>query len=88
MRGVRYSQRILVVMLCAVLMAAGGIPVQAQQTIGHYFPQTGHNVTGEFWTFYQSVPDAATIFGMPLTEQFQTADGSGLTVQYFEKVRF
>ena len=62
--------------------------VEFQQTIGHYFPQTGHNVIGEFWAFYQSVPDAAVIFGMPITEQFSTGDGSGLTVQYFEKARF
>jgi len=64
------------------------MPARAQQTSGHYFSQTGHNIIGEFWTFYQSVPDAAILFGLPLTEQFPSADGSGLTVQYFEKVRF
>jgi hypothetical protein len=80
--------RILVVFFSAALLAVGGIPAKAQQTIGHYFPQTGHNVIGEFWAFYQSVPDALVIFGMPITEQFSTADGSGLTVQYFEKARF
>jgi hypothetical protein len=88
MKAVKHSKLILMVILSAALMAAGGIPAKAQQTSGHYFSQTGHNVTGEFWTFYQSVPDAALIFGLPITEQFPTADGSGLTVQYFEKVRF
>ena len=88
MRTVKQCKRFLIILLSVALMAAGGIPAKAQQTIGHYFSQTGHNVSGEFWTFYQSVPDAALIFGMPITEQFQTADGSGLTVQYFEKVRF
>jgi len=88
MKTVKHGKRFLIVLFSAALMAAGGIPANAQQTIGHYFSQTGHNVSGEFWTFYQSVPEAALIFGVPITEQFQTADGSGLTVQYFEKVRF
>ena len=88
MKAVKHCKRILMVILCAVLMAAGGIPAKAQQTTGHYFSQTGHNVTGEFWGFYQGVADAALVFGLPITEQFQTGDGSGLSVQYFEKVRF
>jgi hypothetical protein len=85
---VKYFKVLFIVILSLALMAAGGIPAPAQQTIGHYFSQTGHNLTGEFWAFYQSVPDADVIFGMPITEQFTTADGSGLAVQYFEKVRF
>jgi hypothetical protein len=88
MKIVKYTRKILIFILGIALMAAGGIPAKAQQTIGHYFSETGHNVTGEFWVFYQSVPDAALVFGMPITEQFQTGDGSGLSVQYFEKVRF
>ena len=77
MKLVKQGQRILIIVLCAALMAAGGIPAKAQQTVGHYFSETGHNVTGEFWAFYQSVPDAAVIFGMPITEQFPSGDGSG-----------
>jgi hypothetical protein len=88
MKTVKQAKLFLVVILTVALMAAGGTHAKAQQTIGHYFSQTGHNVTGEFWAFYQSVPEAALIFGLPITEQFQTADGSGLSVQYFEMVRF
>ena len=55
---------------------------------GQYFPQTGHNVVGEFWTFYQGIGDASIVFGAPLTEAFASADGSGLTVQYFQRARF
>jgi hypothetical protein len=84
---VKSGKCVLAIVLCTVLLATGRLPVAAQQATGHYFPQTGHNVTGEFWTFYQGVPDAAIVFGMPLTEQFATADGSGLLVQYFEKAR-
>ena len=79
---------IFIFFITIALMAGWGINARAQQTTGHYFSQTGHNVTGEFWAFYQSVPDAAVIFGTPITEQFQSADSSGLSVQYFEKVRF
>lgn len=58
------------------------------QVGGQYFPQTGHNVIGEFWTFYQSVPYAALVFGAPITEQFPARDGSGKIIQYFERARF
>ena len=78
---------IIIFILVIALLGMGGIPARAQQS-GQYFPQTGHNVVGEFWTFYQSVPDAAIVFGAPLTEQFTTGDGSGLTVQYFQRARF
>ncbi len=42
---------------------------------------------GEFWSFYQGAPDAALIFGDPLTEQFPAPDGSGILYQYFERAR-
>lgn len=88
MRIVKSGTRTLIFLLCTALLLGGGIPVGAQQTSGRFFPATGHNVVGEFWTFYQSVADAAAVFGLPITEQFTSADGSGLTVQYFERARF
>ena len=51
------------------------------------FPDTGHNVSGEFWVFYRSIPNAAFIFGSPITEQFTDAQ-TGRTVQYFQRTRF
>ncbi len=84
---VKVSKRIIILILGVALLGAGGISVKAQQS-GQYFPQTGHNVVGEFWTFYSSVPDAAVVFGAPLTEAFTTVDGSGRTVQYFQRARF
>jgi hypothetical protein len=65
-----------------------GYPVHALQTSGQYFPQTGHNVIGEFWEFYQSVSDATLVFGAPITEQYGATDGSGKTIQYFERALF
>ena len=82
------STRFLTLIICITLLGLTAAPAAAQQTSGRYFPQTGHNILGEFWTFYQSVADAGTVFGLPITEQFITADGSELTVQYFEKARF
>lgn len=79
---------VFILFVSVTLLVGVVFPVNAQQTTGNFFSQTGHNVIGEFWTFYQSVSDAAIVFGLPITEQFTTADGSGLTVQYFEKVRF
>lgn len=70
------------------LLGPLGAPVHAQQEGGQYFSQTGHNVIGEFWAFYQSVADAALVFGAPITEQFTASDGSGRTIQYFERARF
>jgi len=52
-----------------------------------YFPETGHNVSGDFWKFYQETPGAAFLFGSPITEQF-TDTRSGRLVQYFQRTRF
>jgi hypothetical protein len=70
---------------CLVLLAAG-VPAYAQQTTGRYFPDTRHNVVGEFYLYYQNVPEAELVFGSPITEQF--VDRSGRTVQYFQRARF
>jgi hypothetical protein len=85
-KPVKSGKLVLIVLLSLALLAAGGVPAKAQQTAGYYFPQTGHNIVGEFWTYYQSIPDALLVFGVPITEQYAGPDG--LTVQYFEKVRF
>jgi len=62
--------------------------VAAQQSDpSHYFPDTGHIVSGEFWTYYQSISNAAFVFGSPITEQF-TDTQSGRLIQYFQRSRF
>ena len=69
----------------ALLGASWGI-VRAQATDTKYFNETGHNVTGEFLTFYNSNPNATFLYGYPITEQFTSKDGK--TVQYFQRARF
>ncbi len=52
-----------------------------------YFPDTAHSVHGEFWLYYQSIPNAPEIFGSPITEAY-TDPSIGRLIQYFQKVRF
>jgi peptidoglycan/xylan/chitin deacetylase (PgdA/CDA1 family) len=59
-------------------------PRPAGATRSAYFAATGHNVADPFLRYYQEHGGLA-IFGLPLTEPFQSGD---LTVQYFERARF
>jgi hypothetical protein len=58
--------------------------------VPRYFPETGHNVDGDFHThFWRN--GAVDTFGYPLTEEFwlpgETEDGAGRMVQYFQRAR-
>jgi hypothetical protein len=66
-----------------------------------YFPETGHNLSGAFRSFYESnglnfgepgisAAESLALFGLPLTEPFAELNpdtGEYLQVQYFERVR-
>jgi len=78
-------KRAFVLLFCLVLLATTGIPVRAQQAMGQYFPETGHNVVGDFYAFYQGIPDATLVFGYPVTEEFVNLQG--IRVQYFQRAR-
>ena len=70
------------------LLAANGGTVAAQDgSSTHYFADTGHNVSGEFWVYYQSVQNAVLVFGSPITEAFSDAQ-TGRLIQYFQRTRF
>jgi hypothetical protein len=49
-----------------------------------YFPQTSHNLGGEFLRYWQQ-NGALSVFGYPVSEPFVER---GYTVQYFERNRF
>ena len=68
-----------------VLLASWG-SAKAQSADVEYFPETGHNVRGDFLQFYNSAKDPRLVFGYPITEQFRSKDGR--TVQYFQRARF
>jgi len=62
-------------------------PAGQDDSSSKYFSETGHNVSDEFWKYYQNVPNAGLVFGFPLTESFNDAQ-SGRLIQYFTRARF
>lgn len=68
-----------------VLSLLLGYPVQAQTGDSHFFDQTGHNVRGAFWEYYQNLANAESLLGYPITEEF--IDSKGILVQYFQRAR-
>jgi len=68
------------------MLLTSWVSVEAQVLDIEYFPETGHNVSGDFLRFYRSTANATIIYGYPITEQFTSRDGN--TVQYFQRARF
>lgn len=54
-----------------------------------YFPDTGHNVSGDFLDYWRA-SGGLRQFGEPLSEEFRETleDGRSYVVQYFERARF
>lgn len=80
-------RRFAILLLISVMSLASWGPVSAQ-TSGNvqYFPETGHNVKGEFLRFFKNASNPLLVFGYPITEQITSKDGK--TVQYFQRARF
>lgn len=75
----------LVLLVCVVLVAVYGvyrIAARPQNNV-QYFPETGHNVKGEFLQFFRDKGDLE-IFGYPITEELVE---NGRLVQYFQRAR-
>src|SRR6187551_420534 len=79
-------RRSFTLFLAILILSSTWVTVFAQTVDFKYFAETGHNVKGEFLTFYNSNPNALILFGYPITEEFPAKDG--VTVQYFQRVRF
>ncbi len=79
-------RRPLALLFILCLLAAPGSWAGAQAGEIEYFPQTGHNLQGDFLSFYRSSLDPTTLYGYPITEQFTSRDGR--QVQYFQRARF
>ena len=71
--------------LVIALSLLTAMPVQAQSGDSHFFSQTKHNVRGAFWVYYQSINEAESVLGYPITEEFVNRDG--VLVQYFQRAR-
>ena len=56
---------------------------------GHYFPETGHNIAGDFQKYWETHGGLAQ-FGYPITDQVTETleDGKQYRVQWFERARF
>jgi len=88
MKSLRYF--IGLVIILSLLL--GVMPARAQGADSRFFDDTKHNVRGEFWRYYQSVSEAETFFGYPITEEFipiteEFINNEGVLVQYFQRVR-
>ena len=64
-------------------------PPAVPNTMQTWFPQTGHNVPSDFYTYWTN-NGGLIQFGLPLSEPFQQTldDGKTYRVQYFERARF
>lgn len=84
---VNVKRQFVALLLTLILLMASWGNAKAQSSGDvQYFPETGHNVKGEFLRFYRSVSDPLLVFGYPITEEFRSVDGN--TVQYFQRARF
>ncbi len=56
---------------------------------GRYFPETGHNIAGDFLAYWEKNGGLAQ-FGYPITDQLTETleDGQAYRVQWFERARF
>jgi len=74
-------------LLLTIMILASWAPVQAQFSQDlRYFPETGHNIKGEFLRFFDGTADPLLVFGYPISDEFTSSDG--ITVQYFQRARF
>ena len=79
-------RRLACLFLCLIILLTERGSASAQSGTVQFFPETGHQVRGDFLHFYKSVPDPLLVFGYPITEQITAKDGK--TVQYFQRARF
>lgn len=79
-------RRLALLFLLFILPLTVWGPAKAQSSDVLFFPETGHNVKGDFLRYYNSVRDPKLVFGYPITEQITSKDGK--IVQYFQQARF
>ena len=82
----RIAKRAGIGILLLLILTAVCQPVAAQSSTSRWFPETRHWVKGDFLKFYNSVKDPLTVFGYPITEEFN--DSTAHLTQYFQRARF
>lgn len=86
MNPMKATWRFIAPFLLLTLLLTQGGSVEAQSSTVQFFPETGHNIKGDFLRFYRNTRDPRLVFGYPITEQITSKDGK--TVQYFQRARF
>lgn len=84
--GADMRYRVYSLILAFLLLSLNLTSVRAQAPAFKYFSETGHNVSGDFLTFYNNNGNATLLYGYPLTEEITSKDGK--RVQYFQRARF
>jgi hypothetical protein len=71
--------------LVAILLAGltTGVFAQTPDSNTQYFPETNHNISGEFLTFYRSLKNPYQILGYPISEAMPD-NVTQILVQYFQ----
>jgi len=82
----KLAGRLFIPFLALTVVLSSWGSAKAQSADVQYFPETGHNVRGDFLQFYSRANDPKLVFGYPITEQITSRDGK--TVQYFQRARF
>jgi acyl-CoA thioesterase FadM len=77
----------LFLLTCLLLAFSRGTVAAQEGSTTRYFADTGHTVSGDFWTYYQGLSNAALVVGSPITEAFSDAK-TGRLIQYFQRARF
>ena len=83
------SVRLRISFISAIFMLflfTSGAPLQ-QTEDAFYYNETGHWLSGEFFTFFNQTPDALKIYGYPITRVFPHPVRPEVQVQYFQKAR-
>jgi hypothetical protein len=81
------NRSLKLILVGLLLIAATSSTVVLAESDDRYFPETGHYVSGDFLLFYNQAPNARTIYGLPITEQYYDIN-INRTVQYFQNARF
>lgn len=74
----------LILLAIGLLLPLNGQPTHAQSERALYFPETGHWVSGEFLSAYESLDKPSLILGSPITDDFPDPV-TGQRRQYFQK---
>jgi len=79
---------VLAALMVFAFLGAGVLRTSAVEQ-NRYFPQTGHSLSGRFLDYYNSFPDAESIFGYPITEAFRDRRcQGGALCQFFQRALF